>query len=205
MKIRHALIALLLFQSAWAENEHRDHGAHVHGHASLNLAISGNELLIELNSPAMNLIGFEHQSSSEQDKITLQRAVNVLRNPSQWLKANRAASCQLLKMDLDSKLLNDERHEEGHSENHQDEHEGQHEDDHAHSEYHDENENQEIHADFNLVLQYHCNYPARLHSVDLAGLFKSFRGMEEIEVQWITGSQQSATELNPINTIISLP
>ena len=205
MLIRYLLLTLLLFQPAWAESEHRDHGAHVHGHASLNLALSGNELVVGLDSPAMNLLGFEHQASTEQDKKTLQHTAKVLRNPSRWLVASQAASCRLEKVDLDSELLDDGHHEEGQSDAHQNELKGQHEDDHTHSENRDGNEDHDAHADFVLMLHYHCDNPARLKSVELSALFRLFQGIEEIEVQWITDSQQSATELNQNNTVISLP
>jgi len=155
--------------------------------------------VIELNSPAMNLLGFEHRANTARDKKTLQQAVEVLRNPSLWLQTNRAASCQLEKSDLDSTLLGEEHHDDGHSDAHEDESEGRHEDDH------DEHEGRETHADFELVLHYHCDSPGRLQSLDLSGLFRRFTGIEEIDVQWITESHQSATELNPNNTIISLP
>jgi Protein of unknown function (DUF2796) len=57
------LCILALFPAGIAladEAEHREHGPHVHGVAQLNVALDGNVLWIELNSPAMNIVGFEH-------------------------------------------------------------------------------------------------------------------------------------------------
>ena len=45
--------------------------AHVHGEAELNIVIEGRELLMELESPSFNLVGFEHepQSLNQQDLV----------------------------------------------------------------------------------------------------------------------------------------
>jgi len=55
-------------------HEHGSLGAHVHGIASLNLALEGSKFEIELDSPAINLVGFEHQASSDADKAKLTAA-----------------------------------------------------------------------------------------------------------------------------------
>lgn len=53
--------SLLLATSAGAAaGEHREHGAHEHGVAQLNLVLEGEKLLIELASPGVNIVGFEH-------------------------------------------------------------------------------------------------------------------------------------------------
>jgi Protein of unknown function (DUF2796) len=55
------IMALLPAGMALAdEAERREHGAHEHGVAELNLALDGKELWIEFSSPAVNLVGFEH-------------------------------------------------------------------------------------------------------------------------------------------------
>ena len=66
--MRRVLLALpfaLLPLAAMAHDHDHDHaehaslGAHEHGVAQLNVALDGNTLEIELESPAMNLVGFE--------------------------------------------------------------------------------------------------------------------------------------------------
>lgn len=47
---------------------HRHHGAHVHGMATLDLVMDGQELMLHLQSPLMNFLGFEHQPETEQQK-----------------------------------------------------------------------------------------------------------------------------------------
>ena len=197
MKPYNLLLILLLVQPASAQQEHRQHDAHVHGHAQLNLVVSGQMLQVELASPSNNLLGFEHQARSEQDKKILQQALAVLKDPAQWLRPDAAASCQLQDIEIDSALLktghNDEhqKHEKHAKHKDQDEHEHEH-DDHA------------AHSEFSVILSYNCAKPSRLASVDASGLFQRFRNMREIDVQWISDTRQSATRLNRDRGIIRL-
>jgi len=46
-------------------------GAHVHGHVSIDMAVDKNELLVMLNSPADNFLGFEYKAKSEKEKKSL--------------------------------------------------------------------------------------------------------------------------------------
>lgn len=190
MKIRYVLLALFLSQTAWAEKEHRDHGTHVHGHVALNMAVSGSELLIELDSPAMNLLGFEHRANSAEDKNTLNQTAEILRNPSGWLQVGPTASCELVTVALEGELLEDGHREESHSKARRDDHEANREDG-------------EEHTGFFVRLKYRCAKPDLLQSINLSRLFEQFKGIEEIEAQWITETQQSAMELDRNNAVIS--
>ena len=61
--------AMLPLAVAHAADEH-DHahgslGAHEHGVGRLNAGLDGQTLELELESPAMNLVGFEHVATSD--------------------------------------------------------------------------------------------------------------------------------------------
>lgn len=213
---------------AIAEDDHRQHGVHEHGHAELNIALSGHEFAIELDSPAMNLTGFEHEAHSKQDKKTLSKVVKHLKKPDRWLKLAKAAKCKLEDVDVHSSLMDEEHHDEGdkkhdhekghhedkHKEHaghdmddHEDEHEEEHEhaaDDHEKDREHDHEHEGAQHADFELSASFHCENPAQLDMIDLAALFKAYPGLEELEVQWISDSRQSSDELNPHKTVLKL-
>ena len=60
------------------DKEHRQHDSHVHGIASMNLALEGDEVHIELDSPAANIVGFEHAPSSKADHAAVDKAVAML-------------------------------------------------------------------------------------------------------------------------------
>ena len=48
-----------------ASGEHRQAGTHEHGVARLDLAQEGAQIDLHLESPAMNLLGYEHMPSSD--------------------------------------------------------------------------------------------------------------------------------------------
>ena len=50
-----------------AEEQH-SHDAHEHGHGQLNLALDGQQLLIEFQAPAADLVGFEKTATTAQEK-----------------------------------------------------------------------------------------------------------------------------------------
>lgn len=83
MKVAAYLVTLFcgfnLISTGYAQNEHHDHdeghrhhGAHVHGMATLDVVMDGQELMMHLKSPLMNFAGFEHQPETEQQKAIYQ-------------------------------------------------------------------------------------------------------------------------------------
>ena len=56
------------------DHEHGSLGAHEHGVGRLNAALDGQTLELELESPAMNLVGFEHVATSDADKAKVAAA-----------------------------------------------------------------------------------------------------------------------------------
>ena len=68
-----SILPLLLTASISSANE-----AHVHGLAHLTLALEGNVLAIQFESPAGNLIGFEHKAKTEQEIQKVTQAKQVL-------------------------------------------------------------------------------------------------------------------------------
>src|SRR3989338_5768375 len=91
--------ALLPLAALAAEHshEHADHGsldAHEHGAAMLNVVLDGQVLELELESPAMNLVGFEHAAKSTADKTKVAAARSQLQDP-QALFGLGAGDCTL--------------------------------------------------------------------------------------------------------------
>jgi len=120
-----SLLAPLAFVTPWAsadekhehdhEPQHRQHGAHVHGIAALNLALEGQEVHIELDSPAANTVGFEHAPSSEADHSALDKAVATLKDGDRLFRFNAEAGCRMEKAGVTSALLSGEHEGETHS------------------------------------------------------------------------------------------
>jgi len=151
------LISLLSGASAtFADTHQRKHDAHQHGHAELKFAWSNGNLDIELDTPAMNLTGFEHQAVNAKDKQTLQHVVQQLKQANQLLSLDIAAECKLQPVNIESSLINHQPNhsdeEMAHNDQHEDhdDHNDQHEDHDDHNDHNDQHENHDDqHEDHN--------------------------------------------------------
>ena len=67
----------------WAMSPAMAHepGPHVHGVASLQVAVDGNTLTLNLESPLDNVLGFEHAPRSEKQKAAV-RSMDECNKPS---------------------------------------------------------------------------------------------------------------------------
>jgi hypothetical protein len=155
--------------------EHREHGAHVHGVGRLNVAVEGNTLEIELDSPAMNLIGFEHEPHSKAEHAQRDNAIARLGRGEKLFVLPAAAACRLVSAEVT---------EEG--EGHEHEAEAGH--------HHEEGEAGIHHSDINGHYRFHCDNPAQLNAIDVR-LFEQFPATHELEVQFIGPRGQGAAEL----------
>ncbi len=177
------------------DHEHRQHDAHVHGIAALNLALEGEEVHIELDSPAANIVGFEHAPSSEADHAAVDKAVATLKKGDQLFRFNNEAGCRMEKADVTSALLNDEHDDHGdkHSDDHDHEKKGEHE--------HEEHEGEETHSDIEAVYHFECDQPSKLKQVRIE-LFEAFPATERLNVQYVIESKQGAVELSAKDHIV---
>ena len=76
--------------------ETRSAGKHEHGSSSLSIAIDGDEMAIDLDGPAANLIGFEHQPSTPEQKAVLAKALDVLRVGDALFLTPAEANCRMV-------------------------------------------------------------------------------------------------------------
>ncbi|ANF25692.1 DUF2796 domain-containing protein [Stutzerimonas stutzeri] len=169
-----------------AEHDH-DHAhhdslsAHEHGAAELDAALDGSTLEIELRSPAMNLVGFEHAPSSEADTRKIGDARKQLEQPNSLFGLPAAAGCTLVDTELESPLFEGEAHDHGEEHEHEHEHDEDHESQHS-----------EIHAHY----RFDCATPQALQALDLQGLFKAFPGTQKIQAQLIGPKGQRGAQLD---------
>jgi Protein of unknown function (DUF2796) len=180
-----AMKSVILCVLAWlpvgmalaAEAEHREHGPHEHGVAELNVALDGNVLWLELSSPAMNIVGFEHAPSNAEQKAAVDAATQTLKDGARVFATSPDADCDL----TEAKVTTDVEHPEG---------------DHHDAVEHDEPGKHagEVHSEFQASYRFECATPDALEQLEVH-LFDLFPGTEEIDAQVISGSGQSATEL----------
>ncbi|PYY79193.1 DUF2796 domain-containing protein [Pseudomonas sp. TKO26] len=182
-----ALLPLAVSQAVQAhehEHEHGSLGAHEHGVARLNAVLDGQALELELESPAMNLVGFEHAPSTDADKAKVAAARTQLEQPLVLFSLPRAAACVIAKQELQSPLFGDKPDADDHDD---DDHDEQAKGANDHEHHH---EHSEIHAHY----QFTCAKPDALKSLDLGQLFKTFPATQKIQVQLISPSGQQGVE-----------
>lgn len=104
MKSFFALPILFLSCSLCAaeKNQHREHGAHVHGSADLSIAFDGPQGKIELKSPSEGFFGFEHVAKSAADKKAVDQAFKKLETQiSDMVRFEKNLNCQFSKDKFD--------------------------------------------------------------------------------------------------------
>ena len=169
----------LLFNTAYTtayaeehehEHEHEQHGAHEHGVATLSLAIGKDGAEIQLESPAANLVGFEHTARTDEEKHKLLAATQTLQAGDKLFTLNSEAGCQLdnaeISTNIDGKTTKTDAHQ-----------------------------SEESHSDMDVTWTYTCTNAAALKTVGVK-LFSAFpQGFERIKAEWVTDKGASAAEL----------
>ncbi|WP_342059603.1 DUF2796 domain-containing protein [Aeromonas sp. OTU364] len=188
MKAVTLLLAAAAFgvQANHDEHDSHGHGAHEHGHGHLNLVVDGNQLMIELEAPAADLVGFEHAAKSDEEKAQYAKAVARLQQPDALFRLDPAAGCKLTQQELQA-AKEDHDHDDDHDKAASDEHEH----------HHDEEGHADTgHADLGAMYTYTCATPAKLTGLE-ATLFSLYPSLEKLSVQGILPTGQTAAELTP--------
>lgn len=93
--LQQAILLAFALTALPASAEHREHRAHVHGSGQLNVVLDGTTLEIELDSPAANLVGFEHAPHDTAERGQREQVMARLRNARALFNLPAAAGCQL--------------------------------------------------------------------------------------------------------------
>ena len=73
----------------------------------MNAALDGQTLELELESPAMNLVGFEHVATTDADKAKVAAVRAQLEKPLVLFNLPKAAGCVIANQELESPLFGD--------------------------------------------------------------------------------------------------
>ena len=158
-----------------AAGEHREHRSHEHGAAELMIAWSGNDLAIDLQTPAYNVLGFEYAPTTEAEQALLDESVTALQ-ADDLLQFSPEANCMLTSATVETELA-DEAHED--------------------------EEEAETHSDIDVSYNIQCQQPDNLESLDVSRLFAQFPNFAGLRAQWVSDIQQSAKELTPDDPVLS--
>jgi len=169
---------------------------HVHGQASLFIVLEAKKLLVELESPAMNLLGFEHTPHTEEQRQLVKKIQQQLVSVGQLLRLD-GGQCQLLTADVEMAAMENDQEESDHDADHE----------HHNEETHDEHEGHEEidtqHFDIEAKYVFNCQQPATLMAIDVA-IFNQFSGVEALTAQWVVRSFQGGKTLRPESSRIEL-
>ncbi len=140
-------------------------GPHVHGVASLQVAVDGNTLTLHLESPLDNLLGFEHVARTEKEKAAVRDMAARLNKPETLFVPTPEAQCKAVSVDLESPVLQPAKAA-----------------------------NSSGHADLDGDFVFRCEHPEVLRAIDVS-LFDGFPNMRQVDVQVATSFGQAAAKL----------
>ena len=214
-----AVVTVCTSTSIYSQTE-RDLGSHEHGSATLNVALDGDAVFIELETPWNNLVGFEHTPGTAGQQALVDEALVLLNRPDQLFSFN-GADCDVTETLLESGLTDSdddhhededhgdkhgEKHDEGHDEDHGDEHAEKHGDerDDDHDDEHGDDhkvhgDEEESHASILATYSFNCSNIDKLDAIEVE-LLNIWSGFEDLDVQLIGPGGQAAQELSAQQT-----
>jgi len=202
--MRHLVLAVTLLFPVIANSgdKVRQQKAHLHGTATLNIVVDGNIVGIELESPAYNLVGFEHAPNNDTQQQAIDNAKATLKDTSNLFAFVADAGCNAVESEVEWAS----EHEDHKAGNQEDDHaEEDHDADHDEKEHAAEEGDHDAeageHSEFHAAYLFECTNIDSLKHVD-AILFERFEYLESIEVQMISRLGQSAVQLDADSTRI---
>jgi hypothetical protein len=184
-------LALMLPAASTHAEEHRELGAHVHGHGTLNIAIEDKRVSIELEAPGMDIVGFEHAASTDDQKTRVETAKEILQRPLDILALPAAAGCTVAAADV---ALEAEHHHDDDGDGHDHDKAGKTADDHDHSGHDHGKGEHDGHNQFHATYELECASPSQLTSIGF-DYFKHFAGAQGLTVNVVAAKGQSKYEV----------
>jgi hypothetical protein len=163
LAIAAALFASAPFLAAQAQQQH----AHVHGQLKLDVAIDGPTVVIDMESPLDNIVGFERAPKTDAEKKTVEAAIAQLRAADKLFAIDPAANCKLGPVDLRSGALG----------------------------LGNPDPNEPVgHADLDATFSFNCTNAAAARFIDL-NLFSVFKGLRQVDSQIASAQGQFKRQL----------
>jgi hypothetical protein len=171
--------------SSAAAAQHRELGAHEHGRGTLNIAVEGTRLTMELEVPGDDIVGFEHAAKTPKQKAAVEKAKGLLSAPLALFKLPDAAGCRVTEAKVE---VEDGDHDHANKEAKPTK--GGSKAEVAHSQFH---------AEYTLE----CTAPAGIGAIDFP-YFRAFAGAKRLDVNLITAKGQTKFEVTRAKPRISL-
>lgn len=166
------LVALVAFASfLHPVHAGQDHGAHVHGAAALTVVVEGAAVVIGLESPAVNVVGFEHLPANDEQRAALADAIAALGRGEELFTPSPAARCRQVGVEVHTPLAADTGGE-GH-----------------------DHEQSSAHSDFEATWEFACESAENLSRIEVR-LFDRFAALVDIDAAVVGPRGQTALELD---------
>ena len=188
-----------------AEAEPRAAGAHEHDRGTLNVAVDGNRLTIELEASGDDLLGFEHEARNAEQKAALDSTENKLKAPLGLFAPPAAAGCKLIDAKVEMAGSEQDHAAQSAATDKPSAHKPS---EHKHGD-HDHGEHNhgapthgphaQVHADYELT----CADPHAITALDLP-YFKAFPRAQTLTVNVVTTKGQSSFEASPSKPTVNL-
>lgn len=194
------LLSLVFFVFAAANSFAQSQHAHVHGEANASVVLDEGMLAIELETPAANILGFEHKPKTNEEFALIQKTSRELEQINSVV--NVRGNCQLIDKNIlwpfaiekDTHAHEEDDHSDHEHDSHSDHDSHSEHDDHSDhaAAHHDEDEVH--HNDIVISYQWQCE---KLKKLELQfEMFNTYEGFHKVTVQWIAFNRQNSTILN---------
>ncbi len=158
-----------------AQHEDHDahhHDAHSHGVAELTLVVEGGAVEIQLESPAANIVGFEHRARSVEQIASVETARSMLESSRQVFTL-LGGECTVQQVSVDLSAIT---HRSGESA------------------LNDQSLVDTKHSEVMARYRYDCRQPEALKVVTVH-LMGGFPSIETLNVQWVSAARQGAVDI----------
>lgn len=152
--------------------DRREAGAHEHGHGRLDIAIEGNRVSMALDVPGADIVGFEHEAKTAEQKAKVEKAKTTLSAPLAVFALPADAGCKLAEAKVEFGAEEKGEHAE------------------KHKEHKDEEHHSAVHAEYALD----CAAPEKITSIEFK-YFDLFPRAEELDVNLATQKGQTTYEV----------
>lgn len=192
------------------DDGHREHGAHVHGVAWLDVALDGARLEIAFKGTGADLAGLEGRPADAADVAKVDTARRTLADATALFAFEPAGACvpdgapvvepPASALEAPAAAGHDHDHKHDHDHTHDHDHKHDHDHDHDHDHKHD-HKHDHAHGDWSASYAFACATPPV--AVNLP-LFDRYPDLTEVRAQILTGSGQTAAEATPASRRIPL-
>ena len=159
--------------------EFEQHAAHEHGKVMINVALEEKQLVIELDSPAVNVVGFEHAPRTDSERAAVRAASDLLKSGKGLFGLPKDALCLFQGAEVKAPKWEASPEEHGAPDKH------------------------EHHADYEARFTYRCEAPRSLTWLE-PWLLDKLLNVVEARVNIVTGSGQQSEVVKSGHAHVSL-